>query len=346
MDIIIPCADQSTQFPNMRPKYLLCDYKGRSMIELSAGSYLTDHNVHIVILQQHNDQYQAANQLKSIFGDRVNIIILPTHTNGPAETVDQALNQLQINGNFLVRDCDSIFEHKELIHCNTIFVDTLESNPTVNNPNNKSYVLTNNYWNVVSTIIEKKIISNTFCVGGYQFLSVDRYRQAYIDVNKSRLTEIYMSSIIDHLISCGEIFTTTTVNNYIDLGTFEDWRRYNDKPTLFVDIDGTIVENQSLHGSNNYETWPKILQNNVDALLRAKANGAQIVFTTSRPIRFEKATKNLLGKLGFDDCQLLMDMHHAQRILINDYAPSNPWPSAVAINIKRNDDSLDQLLKY
>ena len=345
MDIIIPAAGHSTRFPNMRPKYLLCDYKGKGMIELSAKSYLHEHNIHIVILHQHDVQYQAASQLRSMFGDKVNIVILPESTSGPAETVDQALNQLKLSGEFLVKDCDNIFEHDILSPGNKIFVDTLTNNPDIRTPSNKSYVSLND-WGIVNNIVEKKIVSDTFCVGGYQFSNVDLYRQAYIDIKQSRLKEIYMSSIIDHLITSGEIFTTQMVKNYCDLGTFDDWKKYNDKPTLFVDIDGTIVENQSLHGSNNYETWPKILNNNVDALLKAKFQGSQIVFTTSRPSRFEAATRNLLTKLGFGDCQLLMDMHHAQRILINDYAPSNPWPSAVAINIKRNDNSLDQLLKY
>lgn len=345
MDIIIPCAGQSTRFPNMRPKYLLCDYQGRSMIQLAAGDYINEFQIHVAILEQHNIQYQAADQLRSMFGSAVNIVILPNPTSGPAETIDQTLNQLELKGSFLVRDCDSIFEHSDFIQGNSVYVDSLADHPNIRNPSNKSYVSTND-WGIVNNIVEKKITSDIFCVGGYQFSDVNIYRQAYIDIKNSRLQEIYMSTIIDHLISQGEIFITQPVKNYCDLGTFEDWSKYNDKPTLFTDIDGTIVENQSLHGSNNYEAWPNVLQNNVDALLKAKSHGAQIVFTTSRPNRFEKATKNLLAKLGFSDCQLLMDMHHARRILINDYAPSNPWPSAVAINIKRNDDGLDQLLKY
>jgi len=345
MDIIIPCAGQSTRFPNMRPKYLLCDYKGRSMIQLAAEPYLYKHTVHISILHEHDEKYQAVNQLKSMFGNIVNIVVLPKATSGPAETIDQTLSQLQLSRQFLVKDCDNIFNHADLAPGNNIFVDTLTANPNIQNPSNKSYVSTND-WGIVNTIVEKKITSDIFCVGGYQFISTDIFKEAYNDTKLSRIQEIYISSIIDHLITCGEIFSIVPVTDYIDFGTFEDWKKYNDKPTIFCDIDGSIVENQSLHGSNNYETWPRILDNNVATLLRAKKRGAQIVFTTSRPSRFESATRNLLTRLGFGDCQLLMDMHHAQRILINDYAPSNPWPSALAINIKRNDDSLDQLLKY
>ena len=346
MDIIIPCAGQSTRFPNMRPKYLLCDYLGRSMIQLAADQYLTDHTVHIVILQKHEDQYKVTSQLRSMFGTLVKVIVLEHPTSGPAETIDQALNSITVpkGDGFLVKDCDSMFEHDRLSPGNKIFVDTLDANPAIRMPGNKSYVIDNNL-GVVSNIVEKKIISDTFCVGGYQFESVDIYRDAYNKVKNSRLSEIYISSIIDYLVTNGTIFSTSKVKHYLDMGTIEDWFKYNNKPTLFIDIDGTIVENQSLHGSNNYEKDAVILTNNVQILSKAKENGAQLIFTTSRPERFRTATQHLLNKLGFFDCQLLMGMHHSKRILINDFAPSNVYPSAVAINIPRNSDTLADYLK-
>ena len=36
-----------------------------------------------------------------------------------------------------------------------------------------------------------------------------------------------------------------------------------------------------------------------------------------------------------------MGLNHSKRIIINDYANSNPYPSCDSINIKRNSDSLD-----
>lgn len=347
MDIIIPCAGQSTRFPNMRPKYLLSDYSGRCMIQLAADQYLADNTVHIVILQKHEDQYNSTRQLRSMFGSAVNIVTLPNPTSGPAETINQALDILSLpkNSGFLVKDCDSIFEHSKLSPGNKVFTDILDKHPDMRQPGNKSYVLVND-WGIISGIVEKKIVSDVFCVGGYQFENVDLYRDAYNEIKHSRLGEIFISSVIDHLITKGAIFTIKKVQSYVDLGTVEDWNRHNDKPTLFVDIDGCIVKNQGLHSGNNYLTEPTILEHNVAVLLRAMHKGAQIVFTTSRPKRFEPETKEVLRKLGFINYQILMDMHHARRILVNDYAPSNPWPSALAINIKRDDDTLDQLLKY
>jgi len=347
MYIIIPCAGQSTRFPNMRPKYLLCDYQGRSMLQLAAKPYLDDHTVYAIVLKEHDEQYHSTDQINSMFGNRVKVVVLPEPTAGPADTIYQALEHLNLHSSdgFLVRDCDSLLEHDPLSPGNKIFVDTLDNHPTLRMPGNKSYLTVNN-WGIVGNIVEKKIISDTFCVGGYQFECIAEYKDAYNDLKNSKLGEIYMSSIVSYMITKHAIFNTEQVKSFVDLGTAEDWAQYNNKPTLFVDIDGTIVKNQALYGKNNYKTKPTALENNVRALLNAKARGAQIIFTTSRPSSSRTETQALLDQLGFGDCQLLMDLHHARRILINDHAATNPWPSAVAINIKRNDDSLDQMLRY
>jgi hypothetical protein len=37
---------------------------------------------------------------------------------------------------------------------------------------------------------------------------------------------------------------------------------------------------------------------------------------------------------------LIMGLPHAKRYLINDFSPSNPFPTSVSINIERNKDNL------
>ena len=58
MEIIIPCAGLSTRFPNLRPKYLLTDYKGSLMIENSEKNFIGKYNVTIVILELHDKQFK------------------------------------------------------------------------------------------------------------------------------------------------------------------------------------------------------------------------------------------------------------------------------------------------
>jgi hypothetical protein len=313
------------------------------MIELVASAYTDDHRVHVVILQQHDQQHGAAAQLRSMLGDAVNIIILPETTNGPTETIYQALNLAGITGSFLVRDCDSLFAHEPLLPGNRLFVDCLVNHPDLRTPANKSYVEVNG-WDIVTNIMEKKIISDLFCVGGYQFVSSHAFITAYDNIKHSRLDEIYISSVIDHLISKDQVFPVSRVSQYVDLGTKQDWQRFNDKPTIFCDIDGSLIRNQAAHGQHAYGTVVEPLTKNVNALLAAKLRGCQIIFTTARQAELEPVTRKMLDDLGFDGCSLIMGLHHARRILINDFAPTNPYPSAVAINIKRDDDCLDQLL--
>ena len=346
MDIIIPCAGLSTRFPNMRPKYLLVDYLGRRMIELAASPYLGKIRLHAVILRQHDERYGVSELFSKVFGETVNPIILPQPTSGPAETIYQALSMIGLDSDssFMVHDCDSIFDHDALGNGNHIYVDSLANHPDLRTPANKSYVEINDQGIVIS-VMEKRIISDMFCVGGYQFKSAEEYRTAYGDLVESSMGEIYISSVIDHLISNGSIFTTKPVNGFVDLGTKEDWERFNDKPTIFCDIDGTIVHNQSEYGENGYGTLPRILDNNIGALRRAKDRGCQIIFTTTRKSKWRSVTSKLLSDLGFGDCMLIMDLHHSRRMVINDHAPTNPYPSAVAINLKRDDDSLDQMLR-
>lgn len=345
MDIIIPAAGFSTRFPNMRPKYLLADYLSRRMIELAALPYLDEHQIHVVILKQHEIKHHVTRQFNEIFGNKVNVIILESPTSGPAETIYQALVKLNLDQSspFMVHDCDSVFEHDVVEPGNFIHTASLNDYPTIRTPANKSYVEINDQGTVVS-IIEKKIISEFFCVGGYQFAKASDYISAYNSLKGSYIDEIFISSVIDNLISRGEVFSIVPTSTYVDLGTSEDWEKFNNKPTIFCDIDGTIIENQAPYGTNYYGAPPVVLGKNVAALKAMLDRGCQIIFTTSRHMRWESQTRKMLNDLGFNDCSLIMNLHHARRILINDYAPTNPYPSAIAVNIKRDDDSLDQIL--
>jgi hypothetical protein len=175
-------------------------------------------------------------------------------------------------------------------------------------------------------------------VGGYQFERVENYVKAYEEIKKTS-SEIFISNIVDYMISNDLMFFESEVSNFVDVGTKQDWLEFNNKPTYFCDIDGTIVHT----GFEQYEDWEP-MPNNIEALLKEYNRGCKIVFTTSRPERFRDLTRKMLDGFGFINTELLMNMHHSKRVLINDYANSNPYPSAVAINLKRDDDNLKDLL--
>ena len=113
---------------------------------------------------------------------------------------------------------------------------------------------------------------------------------------------------------------------------------------IFCDIDGTIIKAQGRVGGNRYGTKPILLENNIKILLKKQADGAQIIFTTARPVSAEDLTRDLLNSIGFTNYQLLIGLQNSRRILINDFNNANPYPRAEAININRDTDELGKYL--
>ena len=341
MEIIMPCAGLSTRFPNMRPKYLLSDYNNRLMIENAAKNFIGKYNVTIAILKQHNEMFNAENKLREAFGDKVNIVVLDKPTSGPADTVYQAI----MNSEYffssvspvLIKDCDGFYD-TDLVDGNAIYVSKLSKNPDIRNAPAKSYTITNEQ-GIITSVVEKQIVSNSFCVGGYQFASIGEYVDTFEKLKGNATSEIFVSNIIDYMISNGKIFNEKEVENFIDVGTADDWFKFNNKPTYFCDIDGTIIKTKDFH-DDPYEP----IQKNVDALLKEQARGCKLVFVTARKKKYEEYTNYILTEMGFVNYVLVMETNHSRRVLINDYANSNPFPSAVALNLKRDSDNLGDMI--
>ena len=337
----MPCAGLSTRFPNMRPKYLLSDYNNRLMIENAAKNFIGKYNVTIAILKQHNEMFNAENKLRDAFGDKVNIVVLDEPTSGPADTVYQAIMKAEYFftsvSPMLIKDCDGFYD-TDLVDGNAIYVSKLSKNPDIRNAPAKSYTITNEQ-GIITSVVEKQIVSNSFCVGGYQFASIGEYVDTFEKLKDNATSEIFVSNIIDYMISNGKVFNEKEVENFIDVGTADDWFKFNNKPTYFCDIDGTIVKTKDFH-DDPYEP----IQKNVDALLKEQARGCKLVFVTARKKRYEEYTNKILTEMGFVNYVLVMETNHSRRVLINDYANSNPFPSAVALNLKRDSDNLGDMI--
>ena len=339
MEIIMPCAGLSTRFPNLRPKYLLSDYSNQLMIERAVANFLGKYPITVVILDAHDKKFNARRKLVDAFGEKIKIVVLENPTSGPADTAYQAIlqGQIDINSPIIIKDCDG-FYNADLVEGNAIYVSKLSKNPNIQNAPAKSYTIANEQ-QIVSTVVEKQIVSDSFCAGGYQFNSAGEYKSAFEALRDSATNEIFVSNIIDYMISQGSVFVEQEVSDFIDVGTAKDWFEYNNKPTYFCDIDGTIV----ISNDDYYAPYQPI-EPNVAKLRSELARGCKIVFTTARPKKYEYVTRTMLDELGFAGCDLVMAVHHAKRILINDYANSNPYPSAIAVNMKRDDNNLGDLI--
>jgi dTDP-glucose pyrophosphorylase len=339
MVIIVPCAGLSSRFPNSLPKYLLSCYDGKMVLENVLADYLGKYKIYVTILKEHEEKFNIIRRLKYKFGDKITIVTLENRTKGAAETVYRTIKLLNFKDDtpFIVRDCDSFFKYDIKETGNYVYCEH------INNGDNllgKSYIETNNQ-NIVTNIIEKKIISEYFCVGGYQFNSVGEYKQQF-ESTSSTNGELYISEIIGNMINNGEAFVKLQVKNYIDVGTIKEFRKYNDKPTYFCDIDGVICKVQSRYDEKPFQNF-ETLSENCAALLDKLENGCQIIFTTARDEQYRKETSIMLDQLGFKDCQLLMNIHRSRRITINDY--QDYYPTCEAICIESETNSLQKMLK-
>jgi len=342
MHVIVPAAGLSTRFPGMKPKYLLYDYKHTLMIG-NALYPLIDmgYKVTIGILKSHDEEYNASEFLRHEFGKLVNIVVLEEPTKGPADTVYQIIEKLGLySEEIFIKDCDSFFDHDPQ-EGNYVCVSKISQHEILKKLASKSFTVSNNQ-GIITDIVEKEVVSDTFCVGGYKFSSALLFKQAFKRLTNSR--EVFVSDVIGMLIGDLQIFKEVQVTNYTDVGTSQDWFEYNDKPVIFCDIDGTIIKCQSRVGENNYDSEPIVLQKNVNKLLDLQAKGAQIIFTTARETLYIEQTRTLLDKLGFQQCRLIMGLLNSRRILINDFNNANPFPRAEAINIFRDTDQLDMFI--
>lgn len=346
MEIIVPAAGLSSRFPNTKPKYLLFDYQGKMMLYGALTQFLNDpqFNITVGILQEHDEKYNAAEFIQRELGDSVKVVVLEKVTSGPAETVMKIIEMtdMDIRNPLLIKDCDSYFTH-EVTSGNYVCISKIQNHNNLLQVHNKSFVIANEH-SVIQNIVEKSVVSDSFCVGGYKFDSVQLFRNSYLSMSNQTDSEIYVSHVVEFAMNTGSIFFSKQVDNYIDVGTKQDWDNYNNVPVLFCDIDGTIIVAQSRYGANSYDSAPIPLESNIERIKQYQQNGSQIIFVTSRPVTARDATIKTLNALGFTEFELLMGLNNSTRMLINDYNEANPFPRAVAVNVKRDSDNLTDFI--
>jgi len=105
-------------------------------------------------------------------------------------------------------------------------------------------------------------------------------------------------------------------------------------PTLFVDIDGTLVKYRKFNELSESVLTP--IQDVIDFVNEQYDNGAIIIITTARPSSYNLFTKQELEKIGVKYHQLVMDCGRGTRVVLNDMDPKNPIQRAVGINFVRD----------
>ena len=347
--LIVPMAGRSTRFPNMRPKWMLSHPMSHRMMVTEAISGLNldfFDNIYFICLQQHEDKYSFMKGFVAELDDaglraKSNIVLLPEQTDSQSETVYTFLSGYDLDGFVFIKDSDGFYrcdveERNQVAYFDLNDMDDI-------NARTKSYVdLDVN--DVVTNIVEKKVISSTFSSGGYGFADAKEFCKTFEKLQDMD-GECYISHIIFEMMLSGSTFYGTKTTDFKDWGTLDAWNKYKSQyKCLFVDIDGTLITNSS-HHFPPYTGSGEPIEDNIDLLAELHEQGkAKIILTTSRPERLRQLTIQELQTKGIPFDDLVMGLPHCQRIVINDFARSNPYPSCSAINIPRNENNLTEFL--
>lgn len=344
--LILPVAGKSSRFPGMRPKWLLTLPDGKLMFE-KAVSELNLKNIKkivIVCIKEHIDKYIPVASIEKIllkYKKTINVVIIDKHTSSASETVYLGIQKANIKGSIFVKDCDNFFTY-EPKNGNLIGVYNINKMNLID-AKNKSYVSFNKA-GIVNNIVEKEVISNMFCVGGYGFRDANIFCYHYLKLRKIQKREIYISHIIYKMILDGDTFLVDEVKNYIDLGTKSEYLAYQGSfVTVFCDVDGVLLENGSKFGKIGWLTNP--IKENLEILKKlSESEKLFLIITTSRPSSELSYLKKIFKEHKVVVKKYIFNLPHCQRVIINDYSQSLPYPSSLSINLERNSKSLEYLL--
>lgn len=339
--LIIPCAGKSARFPGMKPKWLLTHPSGRLMIFEGTNNLDQDGLMRIIITvhRSHLEEYDADLILKQAAPFDFELCILDEWTQGPAETISHTITKMNITGAIIIKDSDSsVVYNSSLLKGQNFVIGANIYKSEVRKPEAKSFVIKNED-NLISDIVEKEIVSGEVCVGVYGIESAEEFKESFLAcLEIMEKSEIFISHVISYSIKFrSQPFEYLESQSFEDWGTSEEWYRVQrSMPSIFSDFDGVLVENSGKYGEINWNSKFTPIERNIEKLYQLSKNGGQIVITTSRDSSFEPRIREFLSRYGLEIHQIVTNLNHAPRILINDFAPTNPYPSAVAVNLPRN----------
>lgn len=350
-NLLLPVAGSSSRYPNMRPKWLLTMPDGLLMVEKSVSKIncrIFD-KIFVIALKKHLDQFVdrklLLKNLKKNISNKIEILELEKETTCQAETIVKFLELSNMKGSFLIKDCDNEFLiDKKLISNklikNSVFAIDINDLELLD-AKNKSYIQIDKF-NNITNIIEKKVISNLFCCGAYGFQDSREFLVNAKELLKTS-KNIFISHVILKMLLSGINFQYVKTSKYADWGTIKDFRIWQSKfITIFCDFDGCLVENGSKFKKNGWNT--KLINKNIESLkLLQKKAFVKLIITTSRPSSEVQRIRKILKSNNIIFHSIISDLPHSKRILINDFSITNPYPSAISINIERNSSELSNI---
>lgn len=204
---------------------------------------------------------------------------------------------------------------------------------------------------IVCRTVEKAVVSNHALVGfHYWKRGKDFVRSAEALIEAFTLDgrpECYISETFNYLIGDGLKILPYHLapHAYKPLGTPEDLAIFTGKqaefsdsarPTLFIDLDGTILEHQ--HSiSRVYERPAKLLSGVREKLNEWDSKGFCIVLVSARKESTRAHTEQQLRGLGIAWDHLVLGVSSGARYLVNDKLDPMSSDRAIAVNVSTNE---------
>jgi 2-C-methyl-D-erythritol 4-phosphate cytidylyltransferase len=349
--LIIPAAGKSSRFPAMRPKWMLTHPDGNMMIEkvLKEFEYESYKNTYVIILREHCDKFEADLVLEQAFGSSVSVIILEQETSSCPETVLRAIEVADLKGRIIIKDTDCLVTTESIINNNFVVGMKIDERSTVKKIQNKSFIVKNDD-NLIQDIVEKSIVSDNICLGVY-CLTAEQFIESYNEIINSGMLfnnrELYISHIISHLLINKKVaFQFVDAKNYVDWGTLKEWQEERSKFNTYIfDIDGVMLINYGKYGSKNWSNTLEPIKENFDLVKELSDQGHEIIFMTSRTKEYLEFFKAFLKENNIQYKTIISGCNHGRRIIVNDFASTNPYPSCSSISIERNGNLKTYLFK-
>jgi hypothetical protein len=305
-DLIIPIDFNDSYFFNNRPRWLLSLPNGKLMVEESIAPIVKNTSSIIIVCpaEHFNKSIKEINVVKSIKQNYCkNVKIIKTSKKlSKIESIVLAIKKGKISNSFFVKNPYTKFKF-----------------------NYKKN-------NILICDQDKKLLASDF-----GFYSGKDFLKGFNTLNTNIKSVNKFLSVLE---GDNYMFKTEFIDIDENWSTLKNYREFQRKhATLFLDVDGTLLKNGSKFADGAWNTEP--LLNNMKAIANLqKTHNIHIIITTSRPSSEKTYLKEIFNKHNIKVGSYLFDLPHCQRILVNDFFESNPYPSASAINIERNQDNL------
>jgi hypothetical protein len=302
------------------------------------------------------------------------LLVTPSETRGPAETASHAVKQLldlgltNLEEPIIFSDCDhyvhpgSILRSARLL--NAAVSPTVMLLETRKDPLDLSwsFLVDKEGTSPEKFLVEKPKHSGDVnpmfgVIGIYGFSEVGAVLQHFSDSPGhlyGQAKSLYLSDVINQQLGMGADLIVKRIDGFVPLGSTLQIREairknlpsvgLKEYPTLFIDLDGTIVKHDRGYFSENgtFQKEMQILDPQIAITLNNLFDqGCHLVLTTSRPESERSSTVESLSRLKISYDFLVMGLTGGARFLMNDTKPTLvSFPTARSASLFRDSGDL------